>query len=268
MAMSVRYTNFGGELVAEDRGGVSSFYVPDNLGSTVALKNTAGTTTDSFTYWPYGEIRTRTGSTATPFTFVGNLGYYQVSTSRYYVRARDLRADQARWQTVDPLWPDEMAYGYASLSPIIFSDSSGMQDSGKGEVFPNFGRGIPGFPNTGNYCGMNTSCTTSPPVDCIDKACQKHDACLQTKSWIGGVTCHCALFADALGCYGGGCRSLSCIASADLIIGFFGPVCLALAPSLPTPSPKPGNRFHWPVPKPKYPWPPGYWQSQGLKSGL
>jgi RHS repeat-associated protein len=127
MAMSVRYTNFGGELVAEDRGGVSSFYVPDNLGSTVALKNTSGTTTDSFTYWPYGEIRTRTGSTATPFTFVGNLGYYQVSTSRYYGRARDLRPDQARWQTVDPLWPDEMAYGYVGNEPLGSADPSGTQ---------------------------------------------------------------------------------------------------------------------------------------------
>jgi RHS repeat-associated protein len=125
MAMSVRYTNFGDELVAEDRGGVSSFYVPDNLGSTVAMKNTSGTTTDSFTYWPYGEIRTRTGSTATPFTFVGNLGYYQVSTSRYYVRARDLRPDQARWQTVDPLWPQEMAYGYVGGSPLFNVDPSG-----------------------------------------------------------------------------------------------------------------------------------------------
>ena len=37
MAMSVRYTNFGGELVAEDRGGVTSFYIPDNLGSTGAF---------------------------------------------------------------------------------------------------------------------------------------------------------------------------------------------------------------------------------------
>jgi hypothetical protein len=57
MAASVSYTNFGGELVADDPGGVTSYYVPDNLGSTVSWLDSIGSITDTFAYWPYGEIR-------------------------------------------------------------------------------------------------------------------------------------------------------------------------------------------------------------------
>ena len=36
MAASVVYTNFGGMLMAETRGGVEREYVPDTLGSLIA----------------------------------------------------------------------------------------------------------------------------------------------------------------------------------------------------------------------------------------
>ena len=67
----VNYTNFDGEIVAEERNGVTRQYVPDPLGSTVALLDNTQAKTDTFSYWPYGEERTRTGTTPTPFQFVG-----------------------------------------------------------------------------------------------------------------------------------------------------------------------------------------------------
>jgi hypothetical protein len=60
---------------------VRKLYVPDPLGSTVALLDNTQTQTDTFTYWPYGEERVRTGTTPTPFRFVGTAGYYRDSTS-------------------------------------------------------------------------------------------------------------------------------------------------------------------------------------------
>ena len=206
MAMSVRYTNFGGELVAEDRGGVTSFYVPDNLGSTVALKNTSGTTTDSFTYWPYGEIRTRTGSTATPFTFVGNLGYYQVSTSRYYVRARDLRADQARWQTVDPLWPQESAYGYARSSPTRFIDPSGQDVLG--DLFwLIFGRRFQRVPPPEGYtvAPVIAQLCHSPCKDCLDKVRNDIGNLFNGTRGQGNALRHCVGSCEANRQCGGSC---------------------------------------------------------------
>ncbi len=61
MALSVAYTHFNGKLVYEKRGEAESFYVPDTLGSTAALTDASGNTTDTFNYWPYGETSTRTG---------------------------------------------------------------------------------------------------------------------------------------------------------------------------------------------------------------
>ena len=72
MGMKARYTNIDGRIVAEKRGGVRKFYASDSLGSTVALFDNTQTKTDILEYWPYGEVRTRTGTNATPFQFGGD----------------------------------------------------------------------------------------------------------------------------------------------------------------------------------------------------
>jgi len=77
-------------------------------------------------YWPYGEIQTETGTNPSPWSFVGLLGYLRDTASRLYVRARHYRPGLARWQTVDPLWPDESAYGYASGQTTTLTDPSGL----------------------------------------------------------------------------------------------------------------------------------------------
>ncbi len=120
------YTTIDGQIVSENRAGTQKFYGPDPLGSVVTIYDTTGTVTDTFTYWPYGEIRTSTGSTATPFKFCGTWGYYSDATGRLYVRARFYRDKFARWQTVDPLWPSEQSYGYVAGLPVNFSDPSGQ----------------------------------------------------------------------------------------------------------------------------------------------
>jgi len=127
MAMSVVYGNAFGGIISENRGGTVRTYVPDTLGSTIAMMDSTGTETDSWTYWPYGEVRTRTGTNSTPFTFVGTLGYFaDIVSSFTYVRARFLRSDLARWLTVDPLWPKEAAYSYVDAGPSVSRDPSGL----------------------------------------------------------------------------------------------------------------------------------------------
>src|SRR5437870_9649218 len=102
---TVRYTTVDGEIIAEKRGGVRRLYVPDPLGSTVALLDNTQAQTDTFSYWPYGEERTRTGTTPTPFRFGGTLGYHRDSAPRAYVRARYLDSGKGLWLTTDPLGP-------------------------------------------------------------------------------------------------------------------------------------------------------------------
>ncbi len=127
MAMSVVYTTFDGEIVHENRGGVASFYAPDTMGSTVALLNSSGVVTDTYSYWPYGEIQSHVGSSLTPFGFLGTIGYYtDVIGSFLYVRARYLRQALARWLTVDRLWPRRRAYAYCACSPVQKTDPTGL----------------------------------------------------------------------------------------------------------------------------------------------
>ncbi len=116
-----------GRIVSETRNGVRHFHAHDQLGNTIALYDDSGTKTDSYTYWPYGEVRTRTGTTVNPFQFCGAWGYYKDSTGRTYVRARTLRADLTRWVSVDPMWQLTLtAYVYASADPVTLADASGL----------------------------------------------------------------------------------------------------------------------------------------------
>src|SRR5687767_14349607 len=85
---TVRYTVMNGQIVAEKRGAIRSHYVSDSTGSTVALSNSFATITDTYAYWPYGELVSSTGTTGTPFRFVGTLGYYRDNAERQYIRRR------------------------------------------------------------------------------------------------------------------------------------------------------------------------------------
>ncbi len=127
MAMSVVYTNFNGRIVKENRAGVERYYAPDTLGSTALLLDSTGTVTDTFTYWPFGEVRSHTGTSTTPFTFIGTLGYYfSLAANWFYVRARFYQQTLGRWLTVDPVWPFQPPYLYGANSPGVNVDPSGL----------------------------------------------------------------------------------------------------------------------------------------------
>jgi RHS repeat-associated protein len=123
MPMKARYTVVDGEVLAEKRSGSRKLYVPDPLGSTVALTDSTQAKTDTFSYWPYGEERTRTGSTATPFRFVGMQGYYRDTGLRSYVRARYLSTYLAQWITQPhTVVAPETGYSYCQARPSTATD--------------------------------------------------------------------------------------------------------------------------------------------------
>lgn len=78
----------------------------------------------------------RTGTTATPFTFVGTLGYYKDVAGRLYVRARTYLANLARWLTVDPLWPWLPAYDYVFYKCNLIVYPSGLLAGDWGTTLP------------------------------------------------------------------------------------------------------------------------------------
>ena len=122
----VNYTTVNGRILHEDRNGVKTLFMPDTLGNVIETRNMdTGAQTSSTTYWPYGEVRTQTGTNPSPFGFCGVWGYYTQAGQPTYVRARYYRPNLGRWQTVDPLWPSEDAYLYGINSPVALIDPSG-----------------------------------------------------------------------------------------------------------------------------------------------
>ncbi len=127
MAMSVYYENLDGELISENRGGTETFYTSDTLGSVIECRDDTGTKIYGAEYWAYGEVRITNGSNPSPWFFVGTLGYHGVNFVGTYVRRRVLKPQQARWATVDPLWPEESAYAYVDNDPLGQEDPSGAR---------------------------------------------------------------------------------------------------------------------------------------------
>lgn len=125
--MTVKYATVNGVLVEEDRDGVVTTYVSDTNSNVIQTRNAAGILTSETTYWPFGEVRTSTGTNPSPWGFGGAFGYYRDGLNRFYIRARTLRCDLSRWMTCDPLWPEEEAFGYVSANPVSQIDPSGKQ---------------------------------------------------------------------------------------------------------------------------------------------
>ena len=127
----VNYTTVNGRILHEDRNGVKTLFMPDTLGNVIETRNMdTGAQTSSTTYWPYGEVRTQTGTNPSPFGFCGVWGYYTQAGQPTYVRARYYRPNLGRWQTVDPYTDASEPFAYCSNSPIIKIDSSGLASTG------------------------------------------------------------------------------------------------------------------------------------------
>lgn len=117
---AVSYTWIDGEIVAEDRGGDVRDYVPDVSSSTAALLNSSQSTSDTFDYWPYGEVRLRTGATPTLFQFRGSAPIYRDSASRGYTPTVELDLVTGRALNKAPeSAPDGEAYAYPPTSTAL-----------------------------------------------------------------------------------------------------------------------------------------------------
>ena len=192
----VDYLVVDGVLLAENRGGTKSDYVPDPLGSTVSLVNNSQTQTDTFSYWPYWEEKDRTGTTPTPFRFGGKSAYFRDSSSLVYVRARHLSTTNGKWNSMDPLMfrgGDVNLLRYCYSSPVTRIDPVGLQtviDVPPTNVpYPRPYFPPPSPPTSpgsssggsgawyGQYCGPQTKPGIGAGKDPMDKCCKAHDEC-------------------------------------------------------------------------------------------
>ena len=121
-----RYTVSGGEVLSLVRSGAQDGPRAGPAGQR--RQGVLARSSYSASYWPYGENRSSSGSAPCALGYLGALGYYGDGAGRSHVRARALRRDLARWQTADPLWPRESAYGYAGGNPTTRTDPSGLMN--------------------------------------------------------------------------------------------------------------------------------------------
>lgn len=107
---------FHGSLVSEHRGGQTLQHHYDAQGNSLALSDDSGNVVDTFGHTAFGELTERTGTTATPFQFGGEHGYYwDQETGEYLVRRRTLDPGPGRWLSVDPMPPEGQPKPFAYM---------------------------------------------------------------------------------------------------------------------------------------------------------
>jgi len=112
--------------LSERRGSTSKFYHGDALGSIRGITNSSQTVTDSVLYDAFGMTVSRTGTTPTPFGFVGK-GQYQTDNDsglmllghRYY------DASVGRFISSDPAKAGDNWYAYCNNNPLKGMDPTG-----------------------------------------------------------------------------------------------------------------------------------------------
>ena len=113
--------------LSERRGTTSKFYHGDALGSTRGITNSSQAVTDSVLYDGFGMTVSRTGTTPTPFGFVGK-GQYQTDSDsglqllghRYY------DASVGRFISSDPAKAGDNWYAYCDNNPLKETDATGL----------------------------------------------------------------------------------------------------------------------------------------------
>ena len=116
-----------GNLLSQNRNGVTSYYHYDGRGDTVALTDDSGNVTATKEYDAWGNVIAATGSTVTPYLFGGRQGY-QTGNTGVYIRARMLQPISGRWTSRDPLLPKNLqtSFVFVTNSPVWLMDPSGL----------------------------------------------------------------------------------------------------------------------------------------------
>jgi RHS repeat-associated protein len=111
------------------------YYQYDGQHNTVALTDATGAVTDTYTYDPFGTMLSHKGNTNQPFTFLGEFGVEQESSSLYYARARYYDAVNGRFLSKDS-YPYSLTspqtidrYAYSSNNPLTGYDYTGLYKS-------------------------------------------------------------------------------------------------------------------------------------------
>ncbi|MGC9408111.1 RHS repeat-associated core domain-containing protein [Streptomyces sp. DZ1-3] len=117
-----------GTLTAMTSGGASQYYLTDVQGSVIGLVDATGKRTATYSYGPYGEARTTSG-TNQPYRYTGT---YLDSSGLYKMGARYYDPQLGRFTQPDPSGKESNLYAYAAGDPVNRVDPSGLLSLGEG----------------------------------------------------------------------------------------------------------------------------------------
>jgi RHS repeat-associated protein len=115
------------EPLAMLRGGATSYYHADGLGSITSLSNAAGSIAQTYTFDSFGKLTASTGSLVNPFQYTARES--DTETGLYYYRARYYDPSAGRFLSEDPLGFTGEAnfYRYAGNDVANLTDPLGLQ---------------------------------------------------------------------------------------------------------------------------------------------
>jgi RHS repeat-associated protein len=158
--LTADYT-YGFGLNSQVIGGNANYYDFDALGSTVGLAGANGSYLDRYSYDPFGNSLSTTGSVNNPFQYVGQYGVINSGNGLYLMGAREYDPITGRFTQTDPIGlngGDSNLYNYVFNSPVILNDPFGLMPpcpptfpTDLGNTWLPYNRpffGIPGFLTT------------------------------------------------------------------------------------------------------------------------
>jgi RHS repeat-associated protein len=114
------------EPLAMLRGGTTSFYNADGLGSITSLANSSGSLAQTYTFDSFGKQTSSSGSLTNPFQYTARES--DPETGLYYYRARYYDPGVGRFIREDParFTAGVNFYEYVRNSPLYFADPWGL----------------------------------------------------------------------------------------------------------------------------------------------
>jgi RHS repeat-associated protein len=115
------------EPLAMLRGGTTSYYEADGLGSVTSLSSAAGALAQTYTFDSFGKQTASSGSLTNPFRYTGR--ELDAETNLHYYRARYYDPTSGRFISEDPIrfYGGIDFYSYSANRPMDFSDPLGLK---------------------------------------------------------------------------------------------------------------------------------------------